>query len=127
MATKSKGNYVDGFVLAVPRAKLATYKKMATWGAKTWMKYGALDYKECMIDDGTPKDVSLPFGKMIKAKPDEVVFFSYIVFESKAHRTAVNKKVMSDPEMLTMAKKYPDMPFDMKRFAYGGFKVAVSA
>jgi len=127
MQNTKPGNYVDGFLLTVPKEKLAEYKKMAKWGAKTWMKHGALDYKECMIDDATPKEVAFPFGKAIKAKPDEIVFFSYIVFESKAHRVAVNKKVMSDPEMLAFSEKNSKMPFDMKRFAYGGFKVVVSA
>jgi uncharacterized protein YbaA (DUF1428 family) len=39
----------------------------------------------------------------------------------------VNKKVMA--EMDKQADKYKDMPmpFDMKRFAYGGFKTIVEA
>jgi alkaline phosphatase len=120
-------SYVDGFLLAVPKDKLNEYKKMAKWGAKKWMQYGALGYKECMLDDATPKDVVFPFGKAIKAKPDEAIFFSYIVYESKAHRNAVNKKVMSDPEMVDFSAKNTKMPYDPKRFAYGGFKVVVSS
>jgi len=50
--------------------------------------------------------------------------FSWIVFRSRAHRDSVNAKVMKDPRM---AKMMADgaMPFDMKRMAYGGFKVVV--
>ena len=119
-------SYVDGFVIPIPKKNVAKYKKMAAEGCKTWMKFGALDYKECMIDDATPAHVAFTFGKMAKAKEDEVVFFSYIVFKNRKHRDAVNKKVMAFFE-----KKYKDdaqdMPFEMKRFAYAGFKAIVEA
>jgi uncharacterized protein YbaA (DUF1428 family) len=61
---------------------------------------------------------------MVKPKPGETVVFSYIVFKSKAHRDTVNAKVMKDPRLAKMPKK---MPFDVKRMAYGGFKVLVDA
>lgn len=124
----TKAKYVDGFVLVVPKNKIAAYRKMAQEGAKMWKKFGALDYKECIGDDVHPKsgDVkALPFPRMTKAKKNETVWFSYITFKSRAHRDQVNKKVMA--EMGKMAKKYKDMPmpFDMKRMAYGGFEVVV--
>ncbi len=119
-----KGNYVDGFVLVVPKNKVAVYKKMAQLGAKIWKKYGALDYKECMIDDVKPKFVTFTFPVMTKLKANETVWFSYITFKSKKHRDQVNAKVMKDPAMND--PKYKEMPMDMKRFAYGGFKVVVS-
>jgi len=123
----TKGKYVDGFVLVVPQKNVEAYKKMAKEGAKAWMKNGALDYKECMMDDATPPNVTFTFPKMAKAKEDEKVFFSYIVFNSRKHRDQVNAKVMKE-----MDEKYKDakdmtMPFDMKRMAYGGFTVEVSA
>ena len=121
----AKGNYVDGFIIPIPKKNTAAYKKMAREGAAAWKKFGALDYKECILDDGKPKFVTLTFPQMAKVKPGEAVWFSFIVFKSKAHRNAVNKKVMA-----YFAKKYGDkaqpMPFDMKRFSYGGFKVVVS-
>ena len=85
--------YVDGFVLTVPTAQLAAYKKMATEARDVWKKFGALDYKECAADDMTPKEVKLPFPKLISAKPTETVFFSYIVFKSKSERNKINKQV----------------------------------
>jgi alkaline phosphatase len=114
--------YVDGFVLTVPRKNLAAYKRMAGFGRRIWMKYGALDYKECMIDDPNPSWVKRTFAKMAKPKAGEVTFFSFIVFRSKAHRDQVNAKVMKDPSM-----KMPPagMPFDMNRMAYAGFQVVV--
>jgi uncharacterized protein YbaA (DUF1428 family) len=124
---KQKGNYVDGFVLVVPSKQLAAYKKMAGIGKKVWMKHGALDYKECLIDDGKPKDVKFTFAKMTKLKKGETVWFSYIVYKSRKHRDEVNKKVMKDPSMGGEEWKDVPMPMDMKRFAYAGFKVMVSA
>jgi uncharacterized protein YbaA (DUF1428 family) len=118
--------YVDGFVLAIPKKNTAQYKKMAREASVVWKKFGALDYKECMIDDAKPKDVVMTFPKMAKTKPGETVWFSFIVFKSRKHRDAVNKKVMA-----YFDKKYGsgqmDMPFDMKRFAYGGFTVEVDS
>lgn len=117
--------YVDGFVLTVGKKQLPAYKKMAIEGGKTWKKFGALDYKECVIDDGKPANVTFTFEKMSKAKPDEVVIFSFITFRSKAHRNQVNKKVMAYFEKKYATAKDMTMPFDMKRMAYGGFKVLV--
>lgn len=122
----NKTKYVDGFVLVVPKKRVAEYRKMATEGAKTWLKFGALSYRECMLSDARPKEVLFTFSKMAKAKPGETIWFSYIEFKSKKHRDQVNKKVMA-----YFMKKYADdknteMPFDMKRMAYGGFSVEVS-
>jgi uncharacterized protein YbaA (DUF1428 family) len=122
----SQGMYVDGFVLSIPKKNTAKYKKLAREAKDVWMKMGALDYKECKADDMKPKDVTFTFPKMAKAKPDEAVWFSFIVFESRKHRDAVNKKVMAYFEE-KYGKKMADMPFDMKRFSYGGFKVEVGA
>lgn len=117
---------MDGFVIPIPKKKTAEYKKIAREALDTWMKCGALDYKECIIDDAKPEWVTLTFPKMAKVKPGEAVWFSFITFKSRKHRDSVNKKVMD-----YFNKKYPgktmNMPFDMKRFAYGGFKVQVGA
>ena len=121
------GKYVDGFVLVVPKKNVEAYKKMAKEGERAWRKHGALDYKECIMDDPTPQQVTLTFPKMAKAKEDEVVFFSYITFKSRKHRDQVNAKVMKEMEEKYKDMKNMPMPFDMKRMAYGGFEVVVSA
>lgn len=127
MAQKSAAQYVDGFVIAIPKKNTAKYKKLAQEACEVWLKFGALDYKECVIEDARPdKTLPLTFAAMIKAKPGETVWFSFITYTSRKHRDAVNKKVMAH-----FTKKYgkdmAKMPFDMQRFCYGGFKVAVSA
>ncbi len=89
------------------------------------MKFGAIDYKECRADDVTPAHVKFTFPKMAKAKPGEEVWFSFITFKSKKDRDLINKKVMAYFDEKYSKKKTPDMPFDMKRMAYGGFVTEV--
>jgi len=121
--------YVDGFVIVVPKDKAVEYQKMAEGGKEVWMRNGALEYMECMGDDLETKDMGggkpLAFTELAKAGPDENVWFSFIVFESRQHRDEVNAKVMA--EMEREAEKYKDvkMPFETKRMAYGGFEVKV--
>ncbi len=115
--------YVDGFLLPVPKKNLAAYRKMSEKGGKIWKEHGALEYRECAGDDLDVK-FGVSFKKTIKLKPNETVVFAWIVYKSRAHRDKVNAKVMKDPRMgPNMSSK--KMPFDMKRMAYGGFKVFV--
>ena len=122
-------NYVDGFVLVVPKDKSEEYKKMAESGKESWMKNGALSYFECRGEDLAVNEMggekTRSFLDMAGASTDEEVWFSFITFESKEHRNEVNAKVMA--EMDEKAEEYKDfiMPFDMKRMAYGGFVVEV--
>lgn len=117
--------YVDGFVLAVPKKKLPAYIRMARKAGKIWREHGALDYQECVGDDLQVK-MGVPFPRFIKLKAGETVVFSYIVYKTRKHRDAVNARVMKDPRMGTMGD-VKDMPFDIKRMAYGGFKVVVGS
>jgi uncharacterized protein YbaA (DUF1428 family) len=115
--------YVDGYVLPVPKRKLQTYLRIARKAGKIWREHGALEYRECVGDDLKAK-WGAPFPRVVKAKPGETVVFSWIVFKSRAHRDRVNAKVMKD-KRLDMDPT--SMPFDMKRMAYGGYKVMVEA
>jgi uncharacterized protein YbaA (DUF1428 family) len=121
--------YVDGFVLIVPQDKIEEYKKMAEGGRDSWMKHGALAYYECRGDDLKQQEMgdekSRSFTEMAGAKSSDSVWFSFIIFKSKAHRDEVNAKVMA--EMDEQMKDYQDMqmPVDMTQMAYGGFQVEV--
>jgi alkaline phosphatase len=122
--------YVDGFVIPLKKKDVKAYLEMAKWGAKTWKKYGALEYFECVGDDlKVKKDMGQGFAKLAKLKAGETVVFSWIVYKSKAHRDKVNKKVMKEMDTPANKKKYKNMPMpvDMKRFAQGGFKPIVEA
>jgi len=119
--------YVDGYVLPVPKEKLAIYKRMAAQGGKIWMKHGALRYVECTSDDlkSAEKWGGVSFSKMAKASRNDKVVFAFVIYKSKAHRDKVNAKVMKDPAMTDPKNKDEPMPFDMKRMAYGGFATIV--
>ena len=110
-------SYVDGFVLAVPKAKLEDYKKMARQAGEVWKEHGALDYVECLGDD-VPYGELTSFPRAVQAKDDETVVFSWIVYESREARDKIMKKVMEDPRLQDQMK---NMPFDGKRMIYGGF------
>jgi uncharacterized protein YbaA (DUF1428 family) len=117
--------YVDGFVVPVPKKNVPEYRRMARIAGKVWRDHGALEYRECVGDDLKVK-MGVAFPRMAKIKSGETVFFSWIVYKSRAHRNQVNAKVMKDPRLA----KFMDpkkMPFDFKRMAYGGFKILVEA
>ena len=116
--------YVDGFVIPVPKRKVKAYLRMAKMGAKMWKEHGALAYSECVAED-----LAVPFGmgfrRMARLKAGETVFFSWIVYRSRAHRDKVTAAVMKDPRMNDPSMT-EGIPFDMKRFAMGGFEVMVA-
>ncbi|MEO5622088.1 MAG: DUF1428 domain-containing protein [Dokdonella sp.] len=116
-------SYVDGFVVPVPKAKLAAYRSMARKGGKVWREHGALAFTECVADDVKPgKRTSFP--RSVKLKPDEVVVLSWIVYASRKERDRISKKVMADPRLKTMMD-LKSLPFDAKRMFFGGFKPIV--
>lgn len=114
-------SYVDGFVLAVPKQKIEDYRKIARLAGEVWKEHGALQYVECMADD-VPYGEITSFPRAVQAKEDEVVFFSWIVYESRQQRDAINAKVMADPRMQPGSI---EMPFDTKRMIFGGFETFV--
>ncbi|MFA6094410.1 MAG: DUF1428 domain-containing protein [Candidatus Paceibacterota bacterium] len=117
--------YVDGFLIPILAKNVSAYRQMAKDAGKVWKKYGALDFKECIGEDLSPKGVSFTFAKAVKLKKGEKIVFSYILYKSRAHRDRVNAKVMKDNSMNQYEGK--EMPFDMKRMVYAGFDVIVDA
>ncbi|KUM24324.1 RNA signal recognition particle [Mesorhizobium loti] len=111
-------SYVDGFVLAVPKANLDAYKKMATQAGAIWKEYGALAYVECVGDD-VPYGEITSFPRAVQAKDDEVVVFAWVVYENRQSRDAVMAKIMADERLKA---DWPTMPFDGKRMIFGGFQ-----
>jgi len=112
--------YIDGFVVPVPKKKLAAYRSMARKVGKIWREYGALEYREYIADDvRVGKRTSFP--RSVKLKPGEVVIFAYVIYRSRAQRDRVMAKVMTDKRSAAMMdpKKFP---FDGKRMIFGGFK-----
>ena len=115
--------YIDGFVVPVPKKNIRAYRRMAAKAGKIWREHGALEFRECVGDDLKVK-MGVPFPRGARARAGETVFFSYIVYKSKAQRDRVNKRVMKDPRLQMDPKA---MPFDFRRMMFGGFKVLVDA
>jgi uncharacterized protein YbaA (DUF1428 family) len=115
--------YVDGYLLPLPRKSLAAYRRLATKAGRIWREHGALEYRECVGDDLDVKGL-LPFPRQMRLKRGETAVFSWIVFRSRRHRDRVNARVMKDKRLAGMMAPKA-MPFDVKRMAYGGFKVLV--
>lgn len=113
--------YVDGFVVAVPKDKIDAYRAMAEKAGKVWMEHGALGFHECIADD-VPYGKVTSFPRAVQAKDDETVVFSWIVYESREQRDAVNGKVMADARI---KEGMDNPPFDGKRMIYGGFRSLV--
>lgn len=110
--------YADGFILAVPKAKLDAYKAMARTAGALWKEYGAIDYVECIGDD-VPYGELTSFPRAVQAREDEVVIFSWITYESRAKRDEINARIMADPRM--QGDEWKDI-FDGKRMVWGGFE-----
>ncbi len=116
--------YIDGFVVPVPKASIAAYRRMARKAGRIWMEHGALFFQECLEDDVKPgKWTSFP--QAVKLKKGEVVMFSWIAYKSRKDRDRVNAKVMADPRLAKMMNGV-EAPFDGKRMIYGGFKPVVT-
>lgn len=115
--------YVDGFLLALPKRKVEEYRRMSLKAGKIWKEHGALEYRECIGDDLKPEHTGA-FRRGLKLKPGETVVFSWIVYKSRAQRDRINAKVMKDPRLASMMDP-KNMPFDMKRMAFGGFGAIV--
>lgn len=117
--------YVDGFVLPVPKKNLKAYTKLAKLACKVWLEHGALDYRECVAEDVKPGKLT-SFPQSVKLKAGETVVFSWITYKSRKHRDRVMEKVMKDPRLATMMDT-KSMPFDTKRMFFGGFDTIVTA
>ena len=115
-------SYVDGFVVPVPTKNKQAYREGAAEMAKWFQELGATEVVECWGDD-VPAGKVTDFQGAVKAKPDETVVFSWIVWPSKEVRDAGHKKMMEDPRMKDMS----DMPFDGKRMIFGGFTLLLDS
>ena len=111
--------YVDTFVMPVPKAKVAAYKKFAEKMAILAEKHGALSYVNCIADDVKPgKETSFP--QAVKLHDDEVVVTSWAVYKSREDRDRANRSIMEDPGFKELSQ---EMPVDGKRMFMGGFQV----
>jgi len=122
-------NYIDGFVLPIPRIYLNEYKEVAEKVAEIWKEYGAIAYFEFIGDDMTLEGTK-SFIETLVAKEEEEIVFGWVVFPSKEVCDLANKKVLNDPrvtELVTPLTKPKKLIFDASRMVYGGFKPLVQS
>lgn len=114
-------SYIDGFVVAVPKANKDVYQRYAIESAAAFKEHGALKLVECWGDD-VPEGEVTSFPMAVQCKPDESVVFSWIIWPSKEARNEGMQKAMADPRL------NPDThptPYDGLRMIYGGFEMFV--
>ena len=115
--------YIDGYVLPVPLARLAAYRRLARKAGKVWIEHGALAVNECVADDVKSGKLT-SFPQSVKRKHGETVVLSWIVYRSRRDRDRINARVMADPRLAAMQHS-ETLPFDAKRMFWGGFKPIV--
>lgn len=109
--------YIEGFVVAVPKANKEIYRKHAATAAELFKEFGVTRMVEAWGDD-VPDGKVTDFRRAVQATDDEEVVFSWFEYPDKVTRDAANQKMMSDPRMAAMGR---EMPFDGKRMIMGGF------
>jgi uncharacterized protein YbaA (DUF1428 family) len=110
--------YVAGFVAAVPAANKEAFRQHAAQALPLFKEFGASRVVENWGDD-VPDGKLTDFKGAVKAKPEEVIVFSWIEYPSKETADAAHQKMMSDPRMHELGA----MPFDGQRMIFGGFAV----
>lgn len=123
--TAPMSQYIDGFVIPMPKENIEEYRRIAEVISEIWMEHGAVEYRECVGDDLDVGRV-MPFPRVVDCAEDETVIFGWIVFWSREHRDAVSAKVMQDTRLRDLLKP-GSMPFDPERMVYGGFESLVKA
>lgn len=122
-------NYIDGFVLPVPRIHLDEYKLVVEKVAEIWKEYGALAYFEYVGED-VKLEGTRSFGEVVDLKEDEVIVFGWVVFPSKEIRDTANRQVPSDARMTKLVAPLANpkrLIFDAERMIYGGFHPLVQS
>ncbi len=122
-------DYIDGFVLPIPRNHLAEYKAVAEKVAEIWKEHGALAYFEYVADD-LKLEGTRSFAEAAEAKEDEAVIFGWVVFDSREARNVANDRVATGPRMTDLVAPLTDstrLIFDATRMIYGGFQPLVQS
>jgi uncharacterized protein YbaA (DUF1428 family) len=117
--------YIDGFVIALPKANKQKFIDHANNADSMFIEMGAIRVIECWADD-VPDGTVTDFRKAVQATADEDVIFSWIEWPDKETRDKAYA-VMMDPDnkdpRMDMEKN--PMPFDGKRMIFGGFAPVV--
>ena len=123
-------SYIDGFVIAVPRANKDAFIKHAELADGVFMDLGAVRILECWEDDVHDGKIT-DFRRAVQAKEDEAIVFSWVEWPDKATRDAAMAKMNEMTENPEIADERMDpeknpMPLDGTRLIYGGFRPIVA-
>ncbi len=114
-------SYIDGFVIACPKANKQKFIDHATNADSMFIEMGALRVVECW-GDNVPEGKTTDFRLAVKAQAEEEVLFSWIEWPDKETRDKAYAIMMApdfkDPRMDPQTNP---MPFDGKRMIWGGF------
>jgi uncharacterized protein YbaA (DUF1428 family) len=125
-------NYIDCYLVPVPRANKAAYQRMAMLSAQILREYGALRTMECWLDETGPEASSYhgdtarrdeehrynSFSEAAGVHDGETVVMSWVEWPDKATRDAGMAKLTSDPRMQFDGQA---PVFDGSRLIAGGF------
>jgi uncharacterized protein YbaA (DUF1428 family) len=111
----TRAGYVDGCLIAVPKGNKDAYREMADKHAAVLKECGATRTVDAWGDD-VPDGKVTDYKGAVKAKPDEIVVFSWVEWPSKEARDQGWEAAMKDPRMKDLK-----MPFDGQRVIFGGF------
>lgn len=120
-------NYIDGFILPIPRIHLDEYKSVAEKVAEIWKEHGALAYFE-YVGEELKLEGTRSFIEVVDLKEDEVIVFGWVLFPSKEVRDLANKLVPKDSRMTVLVTPLTEstrLVFDASRMVYGGFQPLV--
>ena len=113
--------YINTYVLSVPEEKKTDYIRIAKVFAEIAKDFGALEIFEnweCEVPDGEVTD----YRKAVKAKPDEKIVVSWIVWPDRETGAKAHKGMFTDPRVADVG----ELPFDGKRMILGGFEPILS-
>ena len=116
--------YVDVFVLPIPRAHVDEYKAAAQQIAEVWKDHGALEYRECILED-FHLEGTRSFSEIAGVGEDEVVIFGWTSFASQESRLEANANVPKDPRMHDLVGRltHPSkLIFDFRKMVFGNFE-----
>lgn len=122
-------DYIDGFVLPVPKEYLGEYRAVAETVAEIWKEHGALAYFEYVGED-LELEGTRSFPELVAAKEDEAIVFGWVVFNSREARDLANERVAAYPRMPALIAPLTDpskMIFNANRMLYGGFQPLVGS
>jgi len=93
---------------------------MAEAARQVWREHGALEYIECIAEDGKENETKL-VRRSMRLRPDETIVLAWVVYESREHRDRVHEQVRKDPRIALNADA---IPFGGKRMMFwGGFEL----